>query len=133
MKYFSLFALILLLAACNSTEKLICRTWKVTDISFNTTLGDFDVKMQKQIRKQLMTDVTFTFKRDSAYILHKQDSVYRGKWWLWADKKTFTTYNELAAGNSDIVSITKKQMVFKVTDPAGKVMTFTCVPTTGKK
>lgn len=78
-----------LIASCTSTEKLLCRTWKVDDVQFVDNGAGYNKLMAEAIANELKSNVTFTFARDSVYQVSSNGNISTNKWWLSKDHKSF--------------------------------------------
>lgn len=74
------------LASCTSTQKMLCRTWKVDDVQF-VDAPDANSALKDAIAKSLKSSVTFTFMKDSVYRIVSNGEAINSKWWLSKDKK----------------------------------------------
>jgi hypothetical protein len=122
------------LASCSSPVKLLSKTWKITDLTFDADKNSFNSRQQAEIRQQLLHETDFTFKPDSSYIVHKKDETVNGKWWFSSDKKTlYTTNQTMGLIDSKIIKLNGKTLAFETVNKNGQKMIFTCLPVTDKK
>jgi hypothetical protein len=75
-------SLLILLAGCNPTEKLLIRTWKLQDVDFN--VADFNLTpAEKPLMVQQMRDsCLFDFKKDHTYSARLTGITDTGTWKL---------------------------------------------------
>lgn len=90
MKKTLFLSIICLVASCTSTEKLLCRTWKVDDVQFVDGGVGYNKLMAEAIANELKSNVTFTFARDSVYQVNSNGKISTNKWWLSKDRKSFS-------------------------------------------
>jgi hypothetical protein len=121
--------LLILLAGCTSPEKLICRNWKVDDISFGPPQNDFEAKIQQTLKEEV-PKLGFAFKSDSAYTATSKDGVGKGRWWLIDNKKGVAMIADGYQTNSNILKLTKTKFIFRNKDHQVK---FVCSPIQEKK
>jgi hypothetical protein len=132
MRFAILISLILMLASCNSTQKLLCKTWKVDDVDFGNG-GKVGGAIQKQIKQQLTT-FKLSFKKDGTYIIDRVDSSVVGKWSFSDDKKMVHTKSSIGNTDEKLLVLSKTKLVFEASNPEKKnSMTFTCSPVKGSK
>lgn len=125
-----LFALVfmLFLGACNTPEKLLCRTWKATDIDFDETKLYYDKGMKDEIVTQLKDTMLFTFSKDHTYWLRLPDRTEQGTWRFSAKHDTLFTNYEHGGSASKINSLTKEFLNAESHDANGMSMKFILVP-----
>ncbi|HRG89431.1 MAG TPA: hypothetical protein PLW44_10455 [Chitinophagales bacterium] len=84
-----LFMFCWLLSSCTSTEKLLCRTWRVDDVQFLPSATPMNDKMNELLAENMKTKLTFTFQADSVYKVNNNGKETTSKWWFAKDKKSF--------------------------------------------
>ena len=67
IKYIFLFSAFCLAMSCASTQKLLCKSWKIDDVQFVDSLNTFTPAQKEMLSKALKTQVTFVFATDSIY------------------------------------------------------------------
>ena len=128
-----LFFSLLSLAACNSPEKLICRTWKIEKADFDEAHSSLSADQRKSVSEQLTHSTLFTFKKDSAYVVLTKEGETAGKWKFTADKKGFHSETGAVKVDMAIIQLDKKKLVFEGVAVMADKVRFTCVPATNKK
>jgi hypothetical protein len=129
-----LFMLSWLLSSCTSTEKLLCRTWKVDDVQFLQSATPMNDKMNEALAENMKNRLTFTFQADSVYKVNNNGKETTSKWWFSKDKRSF--FAIVPNGNtveSKIESL--KTGSFTVIFPPSEKMTgykLICSPVSGK-
>lgn len=118
----------LFLGACNTPEKLLCRTWKPSDIDFDETKLYYDRGMKNDIIAQLKDTMLFTFNKDHTYSLRLPDRTEQGTWRFSARHDTLFTNYEHGGSSSKINSLTKEFLNAESVDANGISMKFILVP-----
>lgn len=120
--------------ACNNANKLITKTWKVSEVHFTPNANGFPPEQQAVIERQLKTAFHFYFLADSNYLIVKNaGDTTRGKWWLSADKKALTNVVAGDTTHTDIITLNKETFTFQPQSSAATIAEIVCVPATGKK
>jgi len=121
-------ALILLLASCNPTKKLLCKTWKIEDVTFGGPgRGGYGSQIQEMIKAQVM-NFKLDFSKNGNYTIIEKDTSVIGKWWFGPDKKTVYTHGAAGSNNAKLLELTKTRLVVEDADSSGKTTTFICSP-----
>lgn len=131
--YLFSFILLLMLASCSTPEKLLCRTWRPTDIDFDETQLSYDPSMKGEIIQQLKDTLVLTFHKDHTYRLQLPDRAERGTWRFNDTNDTLYTNNENSGGLTKINSLTKEFLNVESHDKNGMDMKFIFQPVKTKK
>jgi hypothetical protein len=113
---------------------MLCRTWKVQDLKFVENNSHFTPEQQDDIKQQVVTNMTFTCKKDGGYIITRPDQVVTGTWNLSGSKKDLHTHAENVDADLHIVQLDKKKLVLEGKIVLDNVLQLSCIPDTkGKK
>lgn len=117
----------LLISACNTTEKLLCRQWEVTDVSFDpqNTLSH-SPEEKANMTRQIIDTGLITVNKNKTYTFRMPDRTINGKWEL-KDKSTFITTTESATTVTTIKKLDKNILIVK-SNENNIPMTFTLKP-----
>ena len=128
--------LLFALASCSSPTKLLCRTWKIDDVQFKDSLNTLTQSQKDLVSKSLKSDLLFTFKVDSTYLVRNAGNTTTSKWWFTGNKKVNTLYTQGDDGKivkSKIYKVTKTYLQFESEGQEKQSFLFTCSPTKDSK
>ena len=128
--------LLFALASCSSPAKLLCRTWKIDDVQFKDSLNTLTQSQKDLVSKSLKSDLLFTFKSDSTYLVRNSGNTTTSKWWFTGNKKVNTLYTQGDDGKivkSKINKVTKTYLQFESEGQEKQSFLFTCSPTKDSK
>lgn len=92
--------LLLLIAGCNTPKKILCRTWKLTDVEFDEKAVDLTAEQKPLLIQQLKDSCLFVFNKDHTYRLKLPQNNEAGTWSFSKKKDTiFTQNNHVGAIN----------------------------------
>jgi hypothetical protein len=105
----------LLLSACNTTEKLLCRSWKVADVSFDpqNTLNLTPEKKAMMIN-QLKDTTVISIRKDKTYTFRLPEKTISGTWKL--EDKTIVTTTDMTVSKSLIKRLDKAALIIESND-----------------
>ncbi|MCS6934873.1 MAG: hypothetical protein NZM35_06965 [Chitinophagales bacterium] len=131
--FFTLPFLLFVLHACRPGTRHLCSQWKVYDVKFNVQSTRYSTVEQRKILHQLTNNFQFQFFRDSSYrVIKNNDTVY-GKWGYDPNKKEIYTYLEGQKYTTEIISLDKKQFIFRPKDQSDQIDAIYCQPAKDKK
>lgn len=106
---------VLLLSACNTTEKLLCRSWKVADVTFDpqNTLNLTPEKKAIMIN-QLKDTTVISIRRDKTYTFRLPEKTISGTWKL--EDNTIVTTTDMTVSKSVIRKLDKTTLIIESGD-----------------
>ena len=127
----SILALALLTAiGCNSPKKMLCRTWDVVYVDFDTKQMTIPPQMKGVLIKQYEDSAQFTFEKNGAYYLQVPEARDTGTWALsrkadslYANAKTYQLTSKILKLNKDTLSLDAR-------NNDGLRISFVCKPLT---
>lgn len=129
MKYVLGIALFLLFFSCTSTQKLLSRTWKVTDVELTDSLNLFNPEQEEMIKNALKQNVVFEFLPNSSYQIKSAGETHTGKWEI-AKGRNIKSFSSTSADNKQvawtIMEISRSRLVAEMQDNMGLKTTLRC-------
>ena len=96
----SLFAMFV--SSCNSSEKLLCRSWRLVDAEFDEASVNVSKEQKPLMIKQLKDSCLFTFNKDHSYITKLPQRIEKGTWSFNKKCDTLFTQNDHTGSSSKI-------------------------------
>ncbi len=125
--------LILLVASCNTTEKLLCRTWRVVDVDFDEASVDVSKLDKPQLVQQFKDSCVFSLSKEHTYSIKLPQRTETGVWSLSKSKDTIFSQNEHAGTVSKINVLSDIALDIDAYSSDGVRMKFVFAPVTTKK
>ena len=121
------------LVACNTPEKMLCRSWHAQDVDFDETKLYYDRDLKGKIIQQLKDSMEVTFNKDHTYRLKLPDRYEVGTWRFNATKDTLFTNAEHSGAASKINSLNKQFLNVETMDKNDMYMKLIWAATDTKK
>lgn len=125
--------LLLLIAGCTSSNKLLLHTWRVNEVTFVDSLNTLTDLQKKNLSVDLKKNLQFTFYHDSAFQVRNANDVVNGKWWLSTDRKILFTQMQGQITPAKVYEIKKGLLRFESAGEYNQTFIFDCLPVTTDK
>lgn len=124
-------AILVGISSCSSPQKLLCNTWKVKGVQFDSASG-YNKQLQEAFTREIVK-VKFVFNADSTYYVKTNTDSVAGTWLFNKADMTFTT-NTAKTGSAlaKIVKLSKTSLIYSTRDSGSGEITFNCIPLTKK-
>lgn len=128
MKNLLLIIALFSLAACNTPEKLLCRSWRLSDVDFDAATVNLTAEEKPLMVQQLRDSCLFTFNKDNSYLLKLPQNTETGEWRFSSKHDTLFTANEHTGAVSKINVLNKMTLDIDVYSRDGMHMKFILAP-----
>jgi hypothetical protein len=127
-KIIAVLVLVVALSGCNSSEKLLCHSWKLADIEFDESAFNLTKDQKPAMVKQLRDSCLFNLKKDHTYWARLTETTDTGTWQFNAAKDTLYTKVNGRTTASKVNTLTATNLNLFATDQSGTVIKFYLVP-----
>ncbi len=128
MKFF-VPALLLLLCACSSPQKLLLKSWKIDDVVYIDSLNTFTPEQKQNISSELKNSFDITFLADSTFHVHHNGKLIKGTWFYDTKaKKLYSNTPEEGKAVSTVYELKKDLLKFETGNDEHQRFIYTCSP-----
>ena len=119
---------VMFVSSCNSSEKLLCRTWRLVDIEFDESSVNISKEQKPDMIKLLKDSCLFTFNKDHSYISKLPQKFENGTWRFSKKCDTLFTQNDHTGSSSKINVLSAIALDMDIHSKDGVNMKFVLAP-----
>ena len=122
------FLLMLLIGSCNSSEKLLCHSWRLVDVQLDEATVNLTKEQKPKMLQQLRDSCRFTFNKDHTYNIKLPQKNEVGVWSFSKNHDTIYSQNDHTGSFSKINVLSETTLDIDVRSRDGSHYKFILTP-----